>query len=329
MPPRKRPRGQAVSTPSSTRNADAMDIDTPRSTATLAPYPATAPKRTVANLNDLWSDDQVASLFKGVIRWKPAGMHKHFRMISISEHLRNHGFDPDVYPHTRIPHIWRKLRTYYNLDAIDEREFFDDDDVISDKYKDFSLPASRFRQFMIQRAVAEPSDAPSSPPQLDLSPAPPTASRKRTRTSMAASTATATPTAAATATRTRAASAEAARDGQPAASPRPRSTRASRVSRGRTRAASQQSKVEKAKEKAETTEEEEEDEEEQEEEEEEEEEDDEEEEEEDGEDTDEKSSSSDEEANTVERGTCLFGFPSRIADCRSEIPDISSDEMHR
>lgn len=64
MPPRKRARGAAqpaaISTP--TRDDDAMDVDTPQ-----------ADDAKEIGLNDLWTDDQVASLFKAVIRWKPAG----------------------------------------------------------------------------------------------------------------------------------------------------------------------------------------------------------------------------------------------------------------
>ena len=51
-------------------------------------------------------------------------MHKHFRMISISENLRNHGYNgyaTQKYSHTRIPGIWEKLGTLYNLEALDIR----------------------------------------------------------------------------------------------------------------------------------------------------------------------------------------------------------------
>lgn len=179
------------------------------------------------------------------------GMHKHFRMIAISEHLRNHGFDPDIYQHTRIPNIWDKLRTYYNLDLIDEREYFDDDET-EDKYVDFTLPHSHFLDSMMQRAVADSSEAPTSPPQLELSPELSHA-RKRKRSG--------------TASKARATDAEDTEDGTDAPSP---AARPARGSRGRTRAASQQAKPEKndkndkdkdkaEKDKAETTEEEEED----------------------------------------------------------------------
>ena len=52
---------------------------------------------------------------------KLVGMHKHFRMIAISQHLRNHGYTSAKDDHTRIPGIWQKLGKLYNLDALDER----------------------------------------------------------------------------------------------------------------------------------------------------------------------------------------------------------------
>ena len=45
-------------------------------------------------------------------------MHKHFRMVALSNHMRNSGFKEE---HTRIPGIWRKLETLYNLRTLDER----------------------------------------------------------------------------------------------------------------------------------------------------------------------------------------------------------------
>ncbi|KAK6957392.1 hypothetical protein Daesc_000176 [Daldinia eschscholtzii] len=180
MPPKRKSKAGSlaeVSTPkaSSTpaRDDDAMDVDTPQAADTprAADTPTTSkPSLPPASeiLNNLWTDDQESSLFKAVIRWKPSGIHKHFRMISISEHLRNHGFDPDVETHTRIPCIWDKLRLFYNMDAIDERDnAFDyvksenegqDEEPPEQKYNYFDLPADEFHDLMWARAAAGPGE---------------------------------------------------------------------------------------------------------------------------------------------------------------------------
>ncbi|KAF4126785.1 MRG-binding protein [Geosmithia morbida] len=293
MPPRKRARG-GIQTGSSSartppaRNDDAMDIDTPEMGNEEEVASSPGKEDEGPNYNDCWTDDQVASLFKGVIRWKPAGkftdasnrpatcrllllmmadfcirlftplpgMHKHFRIIAISEHLRNHGFDPDHYKHTRIPYIWQKLRSYYNLDMIDEREALDDDEP-EDRYVEFSLPRADFYEAMMQRALANLSEAPTSPPELDVegsTPAPTPATSATTTAAAVRSSPLPLPSnsnkrrkRADTVSRTRATS----RDGTEEATDAQSTAGRSRGSRGRTRAASA-AKVEKA----ETTEEE-------------------------------------------------------------------------
>ncbi|KAI1205711.1 CT20-domain-containing protein [Annulohypoxylon truncatum] len=245
MPPKRKSKANSlaeVSTPkaSSTpaRDEDAMDIDTPQAADT--PRAADTPTASKPNLpppseilNNLWTDDQEASLFKAVIRWKPSGMshiphhatciHKHFRMISISEHLRNHGFDPDVETHTRIPCIWDKLRLFYNMEAIDERDnSFDyvkgegegQEEEPEQKYDDFDLPAHEFHDLMWERAAAKPGEE-SAPSDADIdvpsSKPAPVAGKKRKRggtRGAADSTADAASVAGSTTTKTRASTVE-------------------------------------------------------------------------------------------------------------------------
>lgn len=49
------------------------------------------------------------------------GMHKHFRMIAISQYLQSHSHDLPENSHTSTARIWDKLRTLYNIEALDER----------------------------------------------------------------------------------------------------------------------------------------------------------------------------------------------------------------
>jgi hypothetical protein len=103
-------------------------------------------------------------------------------MIALSEHLRNHGYDPTVEKHTRIPGIWEKLRTLYNLDIIDDREnSFEYED--QEKYLEFKLPEEDYDEPTFMRGKRRsPSEAPSSPPRLGRSPSPvPQGTRKRKR----------------------------------------------------------------------------------------------------------------------------------------------------
>jgi MRG-binding protein len=93
-------------------------------------------------------------------------------MIALSEHLRNHGYDPTVEKHTRIPGIWEKLKTLYALDIIDDREnSFEYEDT--DKYLEFKLPEEDYDEptFMKGKRRTE-SETPSSPPRLGRSPSP-------------------------------------------------------------------------------------------------------------------------------------------------------------
>ncbi|KAI3338785.1 chromatin modification-related protein EAF7-domain-containing protein [Ustulina deusta] len=175
MPPKRKSKALVeVSTPKASatpaHDEDAMDVDTPKASETpraadtpVAAKPNHPPESEV--LGDLWTEDQISSLFKAIIRWKPSGMHKHFRIIAISEHLRNHGFDPDVETHTRIPGIWTKLRQFFDMEMIDERDNSFDyvrslggDEAPEEIYKDFDLPPNDFHDLMWARAAADENE---------------------------------------------------------------------------------------------------------------------------------------------------------------------------
>jgi MRG-binding protein len=105
-------------------------------------------------------------------------------MIALSEHLRNHGYDPKIESHTRIPGIWEKLGTLYNLGVIDEREnSFDyaDADTIEKKYLEFSLAEEDFGDMMWTKGMVAPSNADSSPSRLNEASQLPEPSKKRKR----------------------------------------------------------------------------------------------------------------------------------------------------
>lgn len=74
MPPKKKVRSSvsAVATPTPARDEDAMDVDTPAADTPVASAPPIKPSADEWP-NNLWTDDQLSSLYKGVIRWKPAG----------------------------------------------------------------------------------------------------------------------------------------------------------------------------------------------------------------------------------------------------------------
>lgn len=95
------------------------------------------------------------------------GMHKHFRMLAISEYMRSQGYAPSDAEHTRIPGIWRKLESLYNLPGLDEREdalvadTSDEAEPPAELYCPFELPDDEFGDLMFDRRLAK--DGSSSP----------------------------------------------------------------------------------------------------------------------------------------------------------------------
>jgi MRG-binding protein len=95
-------------------------------------------------------------------------MHKHFRMIAISENLRSHGFMSPADEHMRPAGIWKKLEGLYSLEALDQREdgfgYPSTSDSTEELFVDFDLPEEDYWDMMFARRLAPAGT--SSPPAL-------------------------------------------------------------------------------------------------------------------------------------------------------------------
>ncbi|KAJ5987270.1 hypothetical protein N7451_011635 [Penicillium sp. IBT 35674x] len=160
MPPRKKTKRAHSTTPQA--ETAQSSADTPGSTDSVE-----KPEADYDMLTDPWTDEQETALLKAIIKWKPVGVHKHFRMVAISEFLKINGYGPAAGEHLGIPGIWKKLGTLYNLEALNEREDSaivdtnEDEDGISERYCPFELPYDEYGDLMFERRLA--TEGSSSP----------------------------------------------------------------------------------------------------------------------------------------------------------------------
>ena len=104
-------------------------------------------------------------------------------MLSISNSLVSHGITTSSTSHTKIPGIWKKLSSLYDLAALDEREYtnggWSQPDTKSEldspeeeeesELVEFSLPSDEYGEMMWQRRFA-PSPSTSEPEIPDIAP---------------------------------------------------------------------------------------------------------------------------------------------------------------
>ena len=92
-----------------------------------------------------WSTSSELALFQVLSRHKPAGMNKHFSMAVVVEALAN---TLDEEKQVTGEDIWAKLRTMYDLAAVDDRE-----EVIPFplEEREFSLPRREFSSLISEK----------------------------------------------------------------------------------------------------------------------------------------------------------------------------------
>ena len=86
-------------------------------------------------------------------------MHKHFRMLAIHDYMTSQGVINPSDNHTKIPGIWEKLASLYNLPILDEREdsvvndLPDENGEVVEVYCLFSLPEDEYGAKMFARRL--------------------------------------------------------------------------------------------------------------------------------------------------------------------------------
>lgn len=89
-----------------------------------------------------WSTEEEVQLLYALDGLRPVGINKHFYMARICERMSN-ALKRDIESES----IWAHLRTWYNLDALDQMERV----PFAEKEVEFSLPDSEFSALMSKK----------------------------------------------------------------------------------------------------------------------------------------------------------------------------------
>ncbi|KTW32401.1 uncharacterized protein T551_00491 [Pneumocystis jirovecii RU7] len=113
-----------------------------------------------------WTVDEEIALLRAVCKYRPIGIHKHFRIISIMQEMNSFMI--------KSADIWEKLKTLYNLELLDEiserfRNGKDNqrkEDLAQEPYfTEFLLPWEEYGEIMEEHRRASNSTS-TSPPHL-------------------------------------------------------------------------------------------------------------------------------------------------------------------
>lgn len=92
-----------------------------------------------------WSTEEEVQLLYALDGLRPVGINKHFYMARICERMSN-ALKRDISPDT----IWTHLKTWYNLDALDQMERL----PFAEEQVEFALPESEYSA-LINKKLAE------------------------------------------------------------------------------------------------------------------------------------------------------------------------------
>ncbi|KAK3828368.1 MAG: chromatin modification-related protein EAF7-domain-containing protein [Benniella sp.] len=131
------------------------------------------PDEEMKAVDSKWDETMEMALFYAAIKFKPVGMHKHFRMINLHRHFNKHSHTPCT-----IAELWEKLGTLYDLQALDEREdsamFADEEDDESDSNEERDISFKNSEEFVLPldefdhvvNEIADPTRASPSPVRI-------------------------------------------------------------------------------------------------------------------------------------------------------------------
>ncbi|CAG8537975.1 10832_t:CDS:2 [Paraglomus occultum] len=112
-----------------------------------------------------WDPKMEIALFHAVMKNKPVGMHKHFRMLNI-----HRDFNANSPVKLTIPELWERLSQYFALDLLDDMEYeYEDEDNETNSLTEFSLPNEEYDHLIPDQRKPSMSSG-STPPPIQMRP---------------------------------------------------------------------------------------------------------------------------------------------------------------
>ncbi|KAI8588636.1 chromatin modification-related protein EAF7-domain-containing protein [Geranomyces variabilis] len=143
--------------------------------ATESPTAAVAAPQEVEHSSDNhphWTAEHEIALFDALTKFRPVGVHKHFRMLSVQRHI-HHATGTTF----TVAQLWSHLSTFYELEALDAMADETDDDISFDARRkrsgypfkvvaEFQLPPEDFDNLIVETRKAV-SPGRESTPEVD------------------------------------------------------------------------------------------------------------------------------------------------------------------